>query len=453
MLIMDDFQIVMRSWTFPETVANLWVPSNEHSMPLGRVTTWLMIWAAGRPSNLPFVCSLQGPLAVVAGMVLVYLFVRREMGHPFPALLAMTLFGVTTHYHDAVFWFSASFGLLALDTLLLGLLAAQSWLRTGRVVHLFLCALCSALAPGWFATGVLAGPLCALYLGGSAVLDGPRRRWLGALAPLAGLALSLAITLPRNADRIANLQRVESDATALQTTNPLTGALYTCRSLVDDVVPGMLGIANHPRSETSLTTPPLAVPLGLLVLSIAAVWWWLRAPARPLLLLGLGCILTSYFVVYSGRAYLEYDVIHTWGRYHLYAHLGTSLYVAGGWPLRRLVAGGAWPLGAWAGHAVAAVALALLVLAQLPRASGLPYNPQQGKDFRRIEAVDAVCREHRIDRDTARQALTPFDVAGCFERELDGRVMSGWDFLRGSPDPRPISVEEAREVLAPVAEP
>ena len=60
-------------------------------------------------------------------MVLLGLFVRREVGHPLPAVLAaMTLFGVTTRYQEAVMWFSAGFALLALDSFLLALLACQA---------------------------------------------------------------------------------------------------------------------------------------------------------------------------------------------------------------------------------------------------------------------------------------------------------------------------------------
>src|SRR5436305_11225723 len=76
----------------------------------------------------------------------------------------MILFGVTCVYQQAVYWFAASFSVPALDTTLLALLAAQHWRRTGRPRSLLLAAAGAALAPAWFASGILAGPLCCLYL-------------------------------------------------------------------------------------------------------------------------------------------------------------------------------------------------------------------------------------------------------------------------------------------------
>ncbi len=160
----DDFQILTQSWTWEKTLDGLWVPQNEHAMPLGRLLTFALEWLVGRPSRLPLVTCLFGPLLLLLSLPLVYVFVRRETGHPFYALLALVLFAVTSVYHQAIWWFAASFSVLSLDTMLLGLLAAQRWRQTGRASYLFLTALACLLAPGWFAIGVLAGPLCCLYL-------------------------------------------------------------------------------------------------------------------------------------------------------------------------------------------------------------------------------------------------------------------------------------------------
>ena len=164
MLLYDDFQIVTRSLTWTTVRANLWTPANEHVMPLGRLSTWLLVQLAGSAAVLPLVTSLQGPLAVVLGMALLGQLVRRELGHPFYGLVAMLLFGVTTVYVQAVNWFAASFAVLALDTTLLALLAAQHGRRSARSRHLALCDLACAASTAWFASGIVAGPLCCLYL-------------------------------------------------------------------------------------------------------------------------------------------------------------------------------------------------------------------------------------------------------------------------------------------------
>jgi hypothetical protein len=59
----------------------------------------------------------------------------------------------------------------------------------------------------------------------------------------------------------------------------------------------------------------------------------------------------------------------------------------------------------------------------------------------RIDEMDARCRTHRIDRATARAALGTLHVPGSQPGD------NGWDFLRGSADPRPLTVDEARRLL------
>src|SRR5262245_29923466 len=94
-LICDDFQILVRGWTWERTQACLWEPQNEHAMPLGRLSTRLLVCLAGRPTNLPRAAALHGPLFLLLALGLLYVFVRRELGHPFYAVAAMALFGVT----------------------------------------------------------------------------------------------------------------------------------------------------------------------------------------------------------------------------------------------------------------------------------------------------------------------------------------------------------------------
>src|SRR5207245_7327026 len=120
--------------------------------------------SAGPVTALPRVAGLQGPMALLLATWLVYLFVRREMGHSFYGLVAMILFGISLKYFEAVSWFAGSFITVTLVLILLSLLAAQSWRRTARPSRLACCVFVAALAPLWFATGILAGPLCCLYL-------------------------------------------------------------------------------------------------------------------------------------------------------------------------------------------------------------------------------------------------------------------------------------------------
>jgi hypothetical protein len=454
MLVQDDWQIVVASWTWDQARANLWLPHNEHSMPLGRVAVWLMGLLAAKPSYVPNVFALQGPLALLAAMVLLYLVVRRETGRPFLALLAMALFGVNTHYDDAIVWFSASYTVLALDMFLLGLLAAQRWRQTGRWPYLVLSASWCALAPGWFGSGVLAGPLCSLYL----LVSRPpqsqeqpskplpsearrrliaRRVLLPAVVPLIGTAFSLAVTLPLNGKKIMDLPRVELPATAWDTFKPLVGLEYSLRAMVDDLIPGALG-------PIKLTCPiPVVVAVWLLFV-LGGAWWYSRAPHRPLLVLGLGLIVLSYQTIFTVRAYFAYEGMHHWGRYHLWAHLGLVLIVCGGLPRRAVARVGAAP--PWAIDVGAACLLGLLLLTQSPRSHSLYDGAKQIAALEHVDAVDARCQQYHIDAAIAREALPPFEVAGMWG-EVAGHPLSPWDLLRGSSDPRPMTVEEARQLL------
>jgi hypothetical protein len=429
LLFGDDFQILRTSWTWRSTWDHVLEPHNEHTMPLGRVSTWLLCQAAGRVTMVPLAGALQGPLAVLLGMILVYFFVSREIGHPFYGLVAMAFFGITTQYVEAVYWFSASFGILALDTLLLGLLAAQAWRQTGRWPHLVGAGLAAALAPGWFATGILAGPLMALYLvvpDRSDMLPAGRamNRWLAALAPVAGTALFLAVVVPRNAETINHLEHY-GEATARNAIKPTVGLRYTARSLVDNLGMGTLGISGV-RCEEWL----VPLPLGLLAV-LAMLWAW-KGPHLRMMLLGLALILLSYFLIYSARAAWSYEQVSSWGRYQLWSHLGLTLFLVGGLPRwhRWFLS---WP--PLTGTAIAMVLMLSLLFAQLPRSRALQDNGWERQELARVERVDARCREFHIAADRAREALPTFWLYEAY--------VSGWEFLRGSdtPEPHPDDTE------------
>jgi hypothetical protein len=447
----DDFQILTQSWTWEKTVQGLWVPQNEHAMPLGRLLTFALEWLAGRPSRLSIVTCLFGPLLLLLGLPLVYTFVRRETGHPFYAVLAVALFAVTSVYHQAVWWFAASFSVLSLDTMLLGLLAAQRWRQTGCGVYLVLTVLACLLAPGWFAIGVLAGPLCCLYLlPRTRQLTQPVRQFFFALAPLAGTAVFLAVSLPRTAQTIMHLGHY-GDLTAVQAFDPLAGLIYTLRSIVDNLLFGALG-------ATNLVLPVWCVVPVLLGVFVAGAWWWRQAPDRRLMLLGLGLIGSSYVLVYSARSIWEYWRMAQppFARYHLLPQLGLVLFICGGLPGRA----GRWftlnedgTLSLPQRRFVYGLIVVCFLLS-LPRAlicgSPTDWNQfaqvrEQLAALRRIEDVDARCRQHHISAAAARQALGEFNIPFSLG------VVDGWEFLCGSDDPQPLPPEEVKRLLAPAS--
>jgi hypothetical protein len=440
-LMLDDFGLLLESWTWPATWDNLWLPHNEHAMPLGRLSTWALVQlGGGKLTAMPALTALQGPLAVVLGMWLVYLLVRRETELPLHGLLAMTLFGVSAHYNQAVSWFSASFVVLALDTILLALLAAQRWRRTGRLPYLLAVVVLVALAPAWFASGILAGPLCCLYLLSGRLRQGRQTvASLGvALVPLLGTLLFLGVLLiqPDTARGIVHSGHYQGK-TVFEVFHPLAGLEYTLRALVDHLLIGTLGIWKGPL-------PDELVLVGLALLLPLAAWWWWRATHRRLLLLGLGFILFNNLLIYSFRTPWGYAQMTYWNRYDLLPHAGLTLYGVGGlpaWQGRRL--GLRKGRLFWLYPLAIGLLSAILLVSQVWRipARDDSHCAEQRAALRRVEEMDARCRQHRIGAHTAHEVLGRLDLPS------DDGQGNGWKFLRGSDDPLPITVEEARRLL------
>jgi hypothetical protein len=324
---------------------------------------------------------------------------------------------------------------------------------------------------------------------------------------LVGTALFLAVSLPRTAERIMHLEHYQGK-TAVEAFGPVTGLLYTQRALVDRLIPGLCGVG-------SVICPIEWLPLALVVLVEVARRWWLLAPRRRLLLLGLGMILSSYLLVYSARSGWEYEQMEEWTRYNLLPHVGLVLFLCGGLP-RWLDRGQLHADGSlsWPQAAAITLLIAVLLVCQFPRAffaecwhlnaqpqeqlAALrsdpwawlkktwanrhnPWYALQMKALGRIEEVDAICRQDRISGETARMALkggstwTPAPLVALvavapgsgfpatpawgalavngrwplwLEIPLCGYRENGWDFVRGSDDPRPdMTVDEAWRLL------
>lgn len=457
-LIFDDVGMLSDSWPWDVTWRNLWQPANEHAMPLGRITTALLVDLAGRQTNLPFVTSLHGPIALLICLWLVFLFVRREMGHPFYGLIAMGIFGVTSAYVRCVSWYAASFALLSLIFNLLALLAAQKFRNTGNWLALGLCVIFCALAPAWFAIGVLAGPLCVGYLLINWI--GPFRDenvvhlqsyspptlrpnfWL-ALLPMIGTVVFLAISIPRTYETIMTLAHYRgSKATDVFDLN--LGIFRSYRSLVDHKLFGTFGTWGF--------AIPLAIfPLLFLLVIAIGLYWWKRAPKRSMLILGLGFIFSSDFLIQSARAAWDYDTqVVKWTRYQLYPHLGLTFFLISILPRweNRLLNNNPT---IFQSHSTSwLILLTLMVLIQLPKA--LPLQDEyalehdQPSKLALIETVDQRAKQHHISRETAIKALSGEDITKPAFRFLTS-LDNAWLLLRGSENPKPISREKAREIL------
>jgi hypothetical protein len=276
--------------------------------------------------------------------------------------------------------------------------------------------------------------------------------------PLLGTAAFLAVSLPRTGERIMHLEHW-GGKTAVGAINLGVGLKYTIRSTVDNLFLGTFGISG-------VNCPWLLLPPVLVAVAVGAWFWWRRAPDRRLILLGLAFIYGSYLLTYSARAQwsyeshvrngFEYPGISTWSRYQLFSHLGLVLFLSAALPSWQC-----WFFQDWAAPAarrrrwITCLVVTRLCeayfIVQLPRMKAYDYyDPQQQSDLRYIEQVNAICREHHISADTARAALKNLGMAS-FQIAGSGESDNGWNFLWGSSDPLPLSVEQAEHFLADIA--
>jgi hypothetical protein len=165
-------------------------------------------------------------------------------------------------------------------------------------------------------------------------------------------------------------------------------------------------------------------------------------------------LVLSYWVTYSFRTAWPYEAMMIrWTRYNLFPFLGLVLVVCGGLPGRQGSLFQLEPSGRLTGGQVRGLAflVGLLFLLQFPL--GLlghlrqdPDATRQMASLRRVEEVDDLCRRHGIAAGAARQALGRLEIPYSGEPPR----IDGWEFLQGSPDPRPIDGEAVRDLLTQV---
>ena len=428
MLLYDDFGIVLSSWTWERTYSNLWTPVNEHSWPLTRLATYGIIQLAGRPTFFPLTAVAFSHLLQLVVMALTYRFIHRERGHPFFGLIAMAVFGISAAYQEAIDWYAASPAMAALAFGLMALLAAQRWERTRSRWALILSAFCCALAPGWFAGGILIGPLCTIYLIGRGSVA---KSWLPSLMPLLGSTAYLSVMLPHSGNVILNTDHYNGHS-AIQAFSFTSAVENTGRALVDSVLLGSLGVFHCPM-------PGAIVIAGLVFLAIVWVWRWNRAGDRRLMILGMAFILFNYLLIFGARANWPYaEQLSTWTRYNVFPQLGIAFVVSGALGPR-----GTMPASGLSIPQIRAIKILILFLfvSQCPRGwfNGPMPLPKQMEILRKVESMDRRCIEHHISADDARRILpaeiVPYSDYNC------------WLFLRGSPMPRAMNDVELNRIL------
>ena len=253
----DDFPYLAASRTFPQALANLYVPHNTHIVPSWRLLTWFVVRVAGSLARLPFVLSAVSYAALAILMLLVGVLAARESGRWAVGLLAMAALGTTSVVQSSATWYSSGQTLWAAIGITSTLLALQGWRDRGGWWRLLLAAIWAVAAGGFWTIGHAAGPVGAAYLWA----DGRRRCRFASAVPLAATLAAVVSALVLGGSRIdARVSfhgRTEREALDL-----FAGASHTLQAIPENLVFQNLGIEVE-------TTPAQAVAI---VVAIGVAW-------------------------------------------------------------------------------------------------------------------------------------------------------------------------------------
>lgn len=323
-LFKDDFEFVRTATSWQSTRENLLKPFNGHVVLIPRFTTWL-ICSVLPADAVPAALSGFVLILFVTTWPLIFLLVYREWLSAALGVLTVCLFAMTRSHQEIVLWFSAGIHLVNLDLLLISLLALQGLAERGGGWRLCVSGLCSCLAPFCYSSGLVIGPLSAVYLANSPNRHPMRARfWVRVAVPLVGTAssaifLSLWLGLHEHA------------AAALR--NPMVSVLYGVRVTVDVLLLGNVGLsAQH--------TWPRWVYAAVFLLSVCAVIELLRRVRHARwAILGVSLIIVPSMLILTFRTWLLYDAFRVRTRHQLFAQLGLAILVAGTvgefWPRLR----------------------------------------------------------------------------------------------------------------------
>jgi hypothetical protein len=408
----DDFPYLAESRSAAAVTANVWMPHNAHVVPLFRLLTYGLIFAASKLEHIPMMLEYASAGVFILVIAAMGLLVSRESRNRALGLAAMAFGGITTVMLPAATWYSASQTLWAGLGIVLMLLFLQSWRARGGLWRLGLAGLLAFASPAFWSGGYAAGPVGFCYLW----FDGRLRCRKASAIPFVAtiLAAILGIAVVRQA-------KLASDPAQPPTTfgfaSILVGVSHTSQAIPEALVANNLGIE-------LVTTPSQS---AVFCLAAAAVWAWTRGRARPTSLEAAGAVLvgTVYLMAYTFRSQYEFENLRDLGWYHALPQIGAALFAAGWWSVCRPASQQASSPPSW--NALCAVALLALTMLALhaPRAQRLfeqtvyPMSPSELRklpipSLQRMRALYLAS----VTEVRQRRALTRFDHAEQIARRL-----------------------------------
>ncbi len=405
----DDLTRVggLRRATF---AASLLRPFNEHLAPLFELVGWFAWWGVGQKVELVATGFLVASyILALATLITLAAVVRLELRSNLAALVAVSLFALSTVSAETVLWYSAGSFQGAAAASLASWFAASKALRSStakrRSCWLIVSGLFAFLSPLFSAIGVLAGPLAALRVVMASRSErsrvGSTRSWLQASTfPILGTLVYLLFVA-------ANQDHTAAVSAGVRRHSDIPAALWAAvraPSLV--LIPAMVGVASMSGWWDDHRAAASTAALGVGVL----VWAWRGSSNRALIVVGLGWVVGGYLLAYLARAQAGDRWILEVGRYHLFPEVGVICWVSAllGPRLDRLEA--RRPMAGWVGLLIIAIvgfALEVKPMSNLARRS-FRY-PDQGRSIAAALRLEAACRAEQVPLEQAIRVIDPIE--------------------------------------------
>ena len=423
-MVWDDFPVVRDAVSWQRTQDTLWDPLSLHVCPPFRLLTWFLVHRAGELSAIPETLRIGSIVGFVLLLIVLQQLVSRETDSDLLGLAAVLLFGMTTSYYPALAVYTCSQAVWALALTLLTLVCVQQSRSHPRWWHHAGSFLTAALAPAWFSSALIAGPLGSLYgwLSADRALALNKRVWT-ALSPLLGTAVFACVAVLLAGDKLA--EPIRFGGRPIQVAfRPDIGTYLTARAMTEHLLLWNLGIGG------AIGTDQFFVWFG--GLAVLCTWWYRRSSYRSLALTGVLLAVAGYLMVYTFRGLAGLDWVRGARWYLVFPHMGWTIFLTAGLDPRRQLR--ARPVTTSGVVVLTSLALVLFLL----HGTIAVYQAQAMRHFRQLsqlrnlEMIDSLCDEQNISGQTMRQAIGPFHVDGA--AGFDGLDLlelpdsgAGWD--------------------------
>jgi hypothetical protein len=313
----DDLRYIKETGsTWSELAASLFVPFNEHLVPVTRLVTFLLGAGAepfGGDTRLPAFFGAYNAWLFVGTCSLLFLLLHR-IGGGLGALVGLSLFAVSLCHSEIVLWYSAAQWLVPACLLLGSLLVVErDSKRSFAWATLF-----SALAPWNYSLGAVVGPFTSIWL-----LGWHRRwRWSSLLPAVVGVASTAVVAMIVRQSMQQERYWESGGKGMIEAFDPWMGLIYSARLFADRLILTNLG---YRGPAVSMTVAAIIVAL----IGMSIVWAIRCKPEFSRLWPTAAFIVLGYGVAIPFRAWVQYEWIVDWNRYQLIPLLGLSMLAAG----------------------------------------------------------------------------------------------------------------------------